>query len=311
MKMLTRDNFDRARGYLETQARPLDWALFKYHFEEAPVEDVLVQLSVYQNPDGGLGNALEPDVRTPTSSALATEIGLRKLVEMGIPSEHQLVRTAVAYLLDSFDSQTMTWRVLPEDANDYPHAPWWHDEAGSLARIFDDFLVIPRAGLAACLLHYHDLVSHVWLEQLINATLQDIQKMEDQKFGGGGDTIVYTRRLASAPHLPESMVDFLTTKVKKLADKFVTRTPEGWSGYCAPPVKLAPNPDSITAEVLMDCIPTHLDYLIDNQSPEGCWEPTWAWSDYPQDWEVAKKEWCGDLTLDTLVSLKAYGRIEN
>jgi hypothetical protein len=310
MKMLTRDNFARAREYLETQARPLDWALFKYHFEDAPAEDVLEQLGVFQNPDGGFGKAMEPDVRTPTSSALATEIGLRKLVEMDISSQHPMVRSAVTYLQGSFETQTMTWRIIPEDANEFPHAPWWHDEAGSLARTFDDFLVIPRAGLVACLLHYQDLVPRGWMEEIINATIQDIQVMEDAAFGGGGDAIVYTRRLAAAPHLPESTVDFLAKKVKKLADKFVTREPESWSGYCAPPVKLAHSPESITTEVLADCIPTHLDYLIDKQSPEGCWEPTWAWSDYPEDWEVAKKEWRGDLTLDTLVTLKAYGRVE-
>jgi hypothetical protein len=310
MKMLTRDNFARAREYLETLARPLDWALFKYHFEDAPAGDVLEQLGVFQNPDGGFGKALEPDVRTPTSSALATEIGLRKLVEMGISSQHPMVRSAVTYLQGSFETQTMTWRVIPEDANDFPHAPWWHEEAGSLLRTFDDFLVIPRAGLVACLLHYHDLVPGGWLEDVIRATIQDIQEMEEAAFGGGGDAIVYTRRLAAAPHLPESTVDFLANKVKKLADKFVTREHESWSGYCAPPVKLAPSPDAITAEVLSDCLPTHLDYLIDKQSPGGFWEPTWAWNDYPEDWEVAKKEWRGDLTLDTMVSLMAYGRIE-
>jgi hypothetical protein len=310
MKILSRENFSRAREYLETQARPLDWALFKYHFEGVPAAEVLEQLSVFQNPDGGFGNALEPDVRTPTSSGLATEIGLRKLVEMGIPSEHRMVRAAVAFLLDNFDSHTMTWRVIPEDANDYSHASWWHDEAGSLARTFDDFLVIPRAGLVACLLHYHDLVPGGWMEEVINATIQDIQEMDEAAFGGGGDAIVYIRRLAAAPHMPESTVDFLTNKVKKLADRFVTREPESWSGYCAPPVKLAPSPESITAEVLADCLPTHLDFLIEKQSPEGCWEPTWAWNYYPEDWEVAKKEWRGDLTLDTLVSLNIYGRIE-
>jgi hypothetical protein len=310
MKILTRKNLALARNYIETHARPLDWALYEYHFESAPVESVMTQLEEYQNPDGGFGNSLEPDVRTPTSSTLATEIGLRKLMEMKIPPKHPKVQEAVVYLLDTFEPKTKTWRVVPRDVNEYPHAPWWHDEAGSLAQTFDDFLVIPRAGILACLLHYNDLVPKAFLDDVVEATLHDIQDAEDEIFGGGGDGLVYTRRLATAPHLQDSARERLCTKVKELTDKVVTRDPEKWSQYSAPPLKLAPTPDSITAEVLADCIPAYLDYLIGRQSPEGYWDPTWSWSEYSDDWEVAKREWRGDLTLDALVSLKAYGRIE-
>ena len=72
MKTLTKDGFDRAKNFIQTQGRPLEQALFKLEFENGSVDDVLIQLGEYQNPDGGFGNALEPDVRTPTSSALRT-----------------------------------------------------------------------------------------------------------------------------------------------------------------------------------------------------------------------------------------------
>jgi hypothetical protein len=60
---------------------------------------------------------------------------------------------------------------------------------------------------------------------------------------------------------------------------------------------------------LADCLPTHLDYLIAQQSLHGYWDVTWEWGDYPDVWEVAKAEWRGILIMEALASLKAYGRI--
>lgn len=310
MKYLTQIQFDRARSWLKTYARPLERSIFEHGFEAGSVKAVYAELDRFQNPDGGFGRALEPDIRSPTSSALATEIGLRILTELGTPSDHPLVRGAVGYVLESIDPETLTWRVAPLDVNEHPHAPWWHDEDGSLARTFDDYLVIPRGGILAYLYHYAGLVPPGFLAEVTQVTIADIKGMDEAQFGGGGDTLVYTRKLAEAPGLPKQVNDYLVQRVCELADTIVARNPGDWSQYCAPPLKLAPTQDSITAQVLADCIPAHLNYLIDQQSPEGYWDVTWSWSDYPDVWEVAKVEWRGILILEALTSLKSFGRIE-
>jgi hypothetical protein len=94
MKRLDREAFDRARRFLKTQARPLDRVLFEHRFEGAPAEHVVAALARFQNDDGGFGRALEPDLRTPSSSALATGIGLRTLKELEWPADHPMVRGA-------------------------------------------------------------------------------------------------------------------------------------------------------------------------------------------------------------------------
>ena len=311
MKKLTQLGFTRARDFLLSEARPLEKAMFRWEFEGGAVDDVITQLAAYQNPDGGFGRALEPDLRTPSSSALCTEIGLRLLAELNTPASQLMVEAAVQYLIDTLDPETKTWRVIPLDANDHPHAPWWHDEEGSLARTFDDFLVIPRAGILALLYHYAELVPSDWLAAITENLLEDIKSMDTEKFGGGGDGLVYTRRLAEAPRLSDPIKAWLVPSVIKIADQIVARDPAQWTEYCALPLKLAPRPESITAEALQDYILAHLDYLIDTQSPEGTWEPNWSWGDfYPDVWLQAKQEWRGDLTLATLQTLKAFGRIE-
>ena len=176
MKMMPTIGFNRARDFIHTSARPLERAIFELEFEDGSVDDFLRQLSKFQNPDGGFGRALEPDVRISASSALCTEIGLRYMAEKKIPSDHFMVQSAVKYLLDTFDAETQIWRVLPTEANDAPHAPWWHDEAGSLARTFDDFLAIPRAGILASLHHFVELVSAEWLNAVIEATVTKLEQ---------------------------------------------------------------------------------------------------------------------------------------
>ncbi|MEJ2754005.1 MAG: hypothetical protein P8169_15225, partial [Chloroflexota bacterium] len=103
MKTLGPDNFARARAYLLNEARPLERSLFRYHFEDRTAVAVWQELAAFQNGDGGFGHALEPDVRTPTSSALATGIALRILAEIGAPPEHPMAQDAVGYLKKTLD----------------------------------------------------------------------------------------------------------------------------------------------------------------------------------------------------------------
>ncbi len=105
MKKLTAEQFAHAQNFLCSQARPLEKAIFELEFEGGSVDGVLSELRKFQNPDGGFGQALEPDVRTPTSSALCTEMGLRYLAERSLPADHPMVKAAVKYLLESFNNE--------------------------------------------------------------------------------------------------------------------------------------------------------------------------------------------------------------
>jgi hypothetical protein len=76
MRKLSSEQFSKARDFLLTKARPLDRAMFRFEFEQGSASDVLKELEIFQNEDGGFGNALEPDFRLPDSSAMASTIAL-------------------------------------------------------------------------------------------------------------------------------------------------------------------------------------------------------------------------------------------
>ncbi|MFN2142254.1 MAG: hypothetical protein ACK2U5_17330 [Candidatus Promineifilaceae bacterium] len=308
MKTLGPDNFARARAYLLNEARPLERALFRYHFEDGTAVAVWQELAAFQNGDGGFGHALEPDVRTPTSSALATGIALRTLAEIGAPPEHPMAQDAVGYLKKTLDPQTLTWRVVPPDSNDYPHAPWWHDEDGSLSVTFDAFQIIPRAELVAYLHAFSDLALEPWLEDVTEAAVLAVDGLP--LGGGGGDDLVYALRLAGAEHLSAENRELLQRRVREAAPAAVTRDPARWATYSIPPLKLAPSPDSLVADLFAEDIQKNLDYVIDRQTAGGYWEPTWDWGGfYPDAWQGARDEWRGEITLHNLLALRAYGRL--
>ncbi len=309
VRKLTPHGFRGAVAYVNTHARPLERALYRYHFEEGSEDEVVDELMRFRNADGGFGHALEPDVDTPSSSALATGIALRLITELDCPEGDEQVPDAINYLLDTLDRKSLTWRVVPPDTNHSPHAPWWHDEEGSLAKTFDDFLIIPRVLILGSLHAYAALTSRELLEQMTNATIEAISELPVLGTGGGSD-LEYVAYLAAAPGLPQASRDLLTELVIAAVPQSVITDPSKWSGYCLTPLRTTPRPTSLGAGAIREALDAHLDWTIDHQAANGAWDPTWSWfGNYPEAWPKAKQAWRGILTLKTLLSLRAFGRL--
>ncbi len=308
MKRLTGDAFERARRFVETEARPLEQALFAFRFEGGSPERVIEELARFANEDGGFGRALEPDVRTPSSSALATALGLKVLEELDAPADHPLVRDAVDWLVSTYDPDARVWRVVPRDANDHPHAPWWHDEDGSLARTFDDFRVIPRALIVGLLHRFGPHLPPGWLDEVAEATVSCIESLAVLGEGGGSD-LEYVVHLAQTEALPESYWRRLVARIRAAIPEAVVRDSEAWSTYCVTPLRAVPSPDSIGADLIERELRENLDALIDRQRTDGAWDLTWDYP-YPGEMLAARAEWRGILTLDALTTLRAFGRID-
>ncbi len=118
MQQLSKERYTAARRYLAERGRPLERAQAEVAFDDGDPSQALRALAQYQNADGGFGHALEPDARTPSSSALATSIALSILVESGVAADAPLVQGAVRYLTQTLDPETLVWRIVPRDVND-------------------------------------------------------------------------------------------------------------------------------------------------------------------------------------------------
>ena len=77
----------RARSFILTHARLLERRLYGVHFEGDPPDSIGRIIRAYQNPDGGLGHALEADIRCQESQPIFVGVAILSQKGENIPVE--------------------------------------------------------------------------------------------------------------------------------------------------------------------------------------------------------------------------------
>lgn len=167
--MLSKAAFIRSRNFIETTGRSLEVALLRFHFDAGLANDVAAELAKFQNADGGFGNALEPDLRAPESSALGTSKAFQILREIGGDAFNGMASSAVQYLLRTLDGNKLIWRIIPQEAENSPHAPWW--TSLGLEERFGSFSLNPAAELLGYLFDHRKNVPQILLSSLSDKIL--------------------------------------------------------------------------------------------------------------------------------------------
>lgn len=312
---LTPEAFARARAFLERRGRGLDHARFRHAFEGAPASTVLKELRAYRNEDGGFGQALEPDCRAPDSSVLATLMALRVLQELDVPADEPLLRDAVDWLHAQLHTTLngSVWPFLPPQAEAHPHAPWWNQSAESeLARTFGGFRVNPRAELVGRLWHWPERLPGGLLTQLTVETRDAVLTgLEESDANGHAAAAVF----AGSLNIPD---DHRLPVLEYLADVLpgrVQAAPDDFAGYGLNPLLVAPTPDHPLAHALEGPLSAALLHLTGAQAhtdsaDDGSWAPNWSWfGQFPAEWPAAEAGWRSALTVDALLTLRAWGRL--
>lgn len=303
-RLLTPAAFARAAAFL-LESRPLDHALFAFHFDQASADTALVALAGHQNADGGF-HSLEPDIAFPVSTVLSTTIALHHLRDLRTASDHPLVQRALAYLLATFDSAHTAWPIIPPHDNTQPHAPWWHSSPLNEDRwcgLADN----PRPDVLAGLLAFPRSSTADLTARLTAVTLTRIRATGAEMEMHG---LLCYLRLYRAPRLPAEIHAALTAALPTWLAQNVAREPAQWTGYGLRPLDAVPFADSPWRALLSPALEAHLDFLIENQNPDGSWHPHWNWGDaFPAAWPAAKRNWQAVLTLGYLRTLRSYGRL--
>lgn len=299
MPKLSTDPYNRAKNFILTKARKLERAMFEYEFETGPKESVLAELRAYQNPDGGFGNALEPDIRCNESSALATTVAFQYLSRMKADEHMEIVKQAVSYLLNSVKkAESYYWEIVPKEVEAAPRAPWWNYNPSR------PFSGNPNAEILGYLYAYKGLVPSDLLDQLTVHLIHYIDTITEPEFH---ELLCFLRMSET---LPPSLIEHLSEPLSRMVEKCVTVQPELWPTYCLQPIQVAPSRHSPYYKRFEPVIAANLDYLVSKQTEEGCWNPAWSWGQFEDTWEIAKVEWQGWITLDYLRVLRQHDYIE-
>lgn len=307
MKRLSASAFQATRQYLFDSGRPLDQARFRFFFENGDAADVVSQLTRFQNPDGGFGHALEPDLRTPASSAIATATGLAILRSISAPSAEPVVPRVIDYLVATYDAERQRWPIVPPAVEEAPHAPWW--TYAESEQNFGGSLINPTASIAGYLYDYPTLTPSSLLSEVSDALLSRLERAPDKMEMHDLQCWIV---LAQARELPEPMRQQVETKLHPAVQATIEHDPQKWTSYGLPPLDVASSPDSFLAGAIeRPLIEANLDFVIDQQLPDGSWPIPWNWAAVDeQAWAQAERDWKGHTAVNRLLVLRAYDRIE-
>jgi len=138
MRKLTLEDYEEIRSWMYRNARPIELAIWKYHFENGSKEEVISSLSFYQNYDGGFGHGLEADSWNPNSSPYTTVKAINILDSIRFADKHHPIMKGIFKFLESYTycSENGWYFNIPSN-NDYAHAPWWtyNEEANKIEGI--------------------------------------------------------------------------------------------------------------------------------------------------------------------------------
>ncbi len=283
-------SLDRAGDFIWRNARLIERAQFAHLFVAAAPGRVVAALSAYRNPDGGFGNALEADVRAPGSTPLACEAALIILWQSGICERS--IASAVCEYLTSVAEPGGRVPIVTKEILDYPRASHWDSPS------FGGDSPNPTAGLVGMLAYQG--IEHRWLSKAADWCWKRLQSpLHDVH-----ESASALRFLECVPDRPGARE--LAIKLARAAEKtnWFQLHPDP-SAYGLTPLHLCPRPDSIAAGAFAEeLLNEHFDHLAALQEADGGWPITWE-----APGPGAELEWRGRVTVDALITLRAYGRI--
>lgn len=306
---LTAHDYGAIRRWMYRNARPLDLARWRYHFERGAREDVLLALAAYQNADGGMGHALEADSWNPYSTPIQCSAAIEVLREVGVPDKkYPLVSGLLHYLASKSNFVDGRWLNTVPSNNDYPHASWWHNDSVSTSH--SEFN--PSAILAGFILECAERDSEVYRLGLDIAHELATSFMRDSRLALHPllcmvDLLGAITRSGLEPAFD---YDFLVGLASERILDLVQQDAELWSSYGCRPSHFVRSPAHPLYAELEDLVDKELEYLVSNRNAEGVWNITWSWAAYPREFAISERWWEGDAAIRNVLFLDAFGRIE-
>ncbi|CCH28603.1 hypothetical protein ABZ816_34920 [Actinosynnema sp. NPDC047251] len=284
---------EAARSFLWRHARVLEQRRFSFLFDGGAAEPVVTAVAAYRNDDGGFGHALEPDGRGPSSQPLHTYTAVRLGNEVG---DDRFAAGAADFLASVANPDGGVPNCLGT-ARDHPRAPWWQVSADS------DLLM---TALAAGELHRAG-VEHEWLDRASAFCRQRIDalgKSHPYEANACAQFLQHAPDRSWAEAAAARLGDLV--REQGLVDLGEGKAPEGYSaGETHKPHHYAATPDSIARGWFSDDeLARDLDELVAARQDDGGWTFPWpVWT------PVTEFEWRPIVTIEALLTLRAYGRI--
>ncbi|MBP3477519.1 MAG: hypothetical protein J6K48_14575 [Lachnospiraceae bacterium] len=303
--MKNTDVFEKARKFIYRNARPIEFARWKYHFENGSPEEVVKILAMYQNEDGGFGHALEADNWNVNSTPITTWTAITYLREIGFPNcADAIIQGILNYLDSGKDFAEGKWFNVVVGNNDYPHAIWW--ECKEPAGVPDDN---PTVSLAGFLLKFADKDSNLYKKA------EEIASLAVNGFMENGLEEFHTLRCyCELLHYCEDIEDLtifdrnaFQTGLYETINRIVCREPEKWfTEYVCRPSMFW---EKGCSYIDQDLAEKEADMMIDRQLSDGSFPVTWQWWTEYKEYEISENWWKSCQIIENMLYLRGFSKI--
>ena len=326
MLKLTHNRFIKARDYIFVHSNDIDRAWFRYVFESGDVDTFLHMLAKYQHENGGFGGlCYEFDYQGPCLKS--TEIAVKYILNLKEkPSgNHPVIQKTMKYILECYVPELGNWHevVVPE-VNNGVHCPWVRYRGEDLTPIENESDRIKRYDanekvcFAAFVAYYSELVPMALYLDIVKYPIEYILRYWDE------NSPDYNRAIfdEGTPYDFEYFQWFIPRiKDKNMVSKLTSvlcQNPTAFMEldytksereYVHLPCDVVSSPDSIVYPAVKELVDCSLEYRMKQQWDDGRWPLGWS---FGADEGLHKLQVLYEAyrTLDMLVKLKRFGRIE-
>lgn len=299
IKTKSGDIMEKIIYYIKNKARPLEKAMYLYYFETGLKEDVVKELSFFQNKDGGFGHGLEPDFVNPNSNPIDSWKAAKILDGLHLQKDHPMIESLINYFINTKDKDEWMYHFRIKSNNDYPHAPWWHYEDDNEINGYN-----PTISILGFLYKYIGS-GHKQYKAIEKAIDQGIQYLMDNDIIEMHELVCfnefyeYSCDQIDCSNIRQRLLFLNTKAIEKDSSKWLET-------YCAKPTQIFVSMHSPGAKEMMDLIHKEIDLTLNNRNSEGVFDINWAWNQYPESFELAKRRWLGIIALKVLRVSQEY-----
>lgn len=189
-----------ALAFTESQGAALPSALIRHEWHGGTAEEVVAALAAYQNPDGGFGNRLEPDIHAPASNPFAARIAMQILRQLPQDSGTEL------------RARLREWLI----ANQHEDGDWHFSDATKAEFLQPWFAAweFPSLNPACCVAGLANSLGLATKEMVARTATLFAQKasLEQVRNGGFYDLLPYVEYSLGVA-LPEEYLDAIATSI--------------------------------------------------------------------------------------------------
>ncbi len=304
MKILTKDDLNSIERQLYNKGRDLDVAIFNTIMDPDCKEFVLDCLTMYVNSDGGFGNGLHIDNYDTHSSVYQTYEAFRILDEVGFdkssenPLYHELVNKACNYLFNKCLIKDGAWNPNVATNEKFAHSEVFNYHEDFMA----DFGYHPTAAILGYVLNFLDS-SKAYYKKAMRQLSFSVSYLTEKNNLNKNDYITFNSLLGSL-----KKANIAENECKIIEEKLLQEGKQSALEHQLDPLFLS---NCTLDDTLTSLINERLDELIDRRASHGLWEHLEGWgSDRFPEADTAGLKWIGAETVNVLMILKRFGRLE-